>query len=112
MGKRTRSRQRSFGYNCSYQNMKCDELCKKDNLLICALDKHYYPYLTQFPPNTKLVIHDPTEYKTGSEFDISRFEVITIRSKVQEYLPKGHTICSTQSSIFQISTLNPRQSRL
>jgi hypothetical protein len=86
VGKRTESRQRSFGYNCSYQNMKCDELCKKDNLLICALDKHYYPYLTQFPPNTKLVIHDPTEYKTGSEFDISRFEVITIRSKVQEYL--------------------------
>jgi hypothetical protein len=86
VGKRTETRLRPFGYNCSYQNVECDELCKKDNLLICALDKHYYSYLSMFPPDTKLVIHDPTEYKTGKEFDISNFQIITIRSKVQEYL--------------------------
>ena len=102
ISKRNETKQRSFGYNCSYQNVSIDTLCQKDNLCICALDKHYYQYLPYFPNGTKLVIHDPTELKTMDQFklddksiDISKFKIITIRETVQSYLKNKFSIQST-----------------
>ena len=63
IGNRTEKSKRYFGYGVNYQNIILDDLLKKDNLMIVALDKHHYDYLDKFPNNTKLVIHDPADVK-------------------------------------------------
>ena len=59
--KRTENRKRYFGYNTEYQNKTIDSITKNQNIIITAVDKHYYEYLEHFPKDTLLVIHDPTE---------------------------------------------------
>ena len=61
--KRTEKNKRNFGYSVKYQNMNIEEILKLDNILITALDKHYYEYLDIFPDNTNIIIHDPNDYK-------------------------------------------------
>ena len=63
VGKKTEKKKRNYGYGVEYKNTKIDELIKKENILISAVDKHYWEYLKFFPKNTKIVIHDPTELK-------------------------------------------------
>ena len=58
---------RSFGYGVDYQNICIDELVKIPNLLVTAVDKHYWEILPLLPKDTKIVIHDPTELKTSSK---------------------------------------------
>ena len=49
---------RKFGYNTIYTNLSINEIVKLDNIIITALDKHYWQYLEYFPEGTILVIHD------------------------------------------------------
>ena len=65
------------------------------NLLITAVDKHYWPILSHLPPDTRIVIHDPTELKTSTknpnplvqgETLLNKYKVLTIRETVQRYL--------------------------
>ena len=92
IGKRTEKNKRNYGYGVQYQNIQIDELLKKENIMITALDKHYWEYIKLFPKGTKLVIHDPTELK-GKDNPIiellDHFEIITIREKVREFLKKN-----------------------
>ena len=95
IGKRTEKNTRDYGYNCKYQNLVIEDLIKKENLMITALDKHYYEYLQYFPKDTILVIHDPTELKNKSnplirDGLIDRFKIITIRQTVKDYLMKTY----------------------
>ena len=95
IGKRTEKNKRDYGYNCKYQNLVIEDLMKKENLMITALDKHYYEYLQYFPKDTILVIHDPTELKNKSnplirDGLIDRFKIITIRQTVKDYLMKTY----------------------
>ena len=95
IGKRTEKNKRNYGYNCKYQNLEIGDLMKLNNLMITALDKHYYEYLQYFPKNTILVIHDPTELKNKSnplirDGLIDRFKIITIRQTVKDYLMKTY----------------------
>ena len=95
IGKRTEKNTRDYGYNCKYQNLKIEDLMKLNNLMITALDKHYYEYLQYFPKDTILVIHDPTELKNKSnplirDGLIDRFKIITIRQTVKDYLMKTY----------------------
>ncbi len=97
---RNEKSKRNYGYNCKYQNLTIDNILKLDNLVITAIDKHYYKYLYSFPINTKIVIHDPTECKSSLKNPnplvestdknekplLTQFNVITIREKVQDYL--------------------------
>jgi len=97
IGKRTEKNMRDFGYMTRYQNIKIEELINKDNLMIIALDKHYYEYLKYFPKGTKLVIHDPTELKSKDNPLIkdnlfNNFEIITIRQTVKDYLKNTYDI--------------------
>ena len=89
IGKRTEPNKRDYGYGVKYQNLRIDELIQKENILITAVDKHYWKYLELFPKGTKIVIHDPTELK-GKENKLrellENFDVITIRKSVQEFL--------------------------
>ncbi len=99
IGKRSEKNTRDFGYMTRYQNIKIEELIEKDNLMIVALDKHYYEYLKYFPKNTKLVIHDPTELKNKNnpllkDKLIENFDIITIRQTVKDYLKKIYN-CET-----------------
>jgi len=99
IGKRTEKNLRDYGYNTKYHNLKIEDLIKKDNLMITALDKHYYEYLQYFPQGTLLVIHDPTELKNKSnplikDGLINRFKIITIRQTVKDYLMKTYNIDS------------------
>ena len=98
VGKRTEHRSRDYGYGIQYCNVKIDELIKKDNLLITAIDKHYYEYLDKFPLGTKIVIHDPTELKGKNNKIVElmdNFEIITIRETVREFLKKNYNKEST-----------------
>jgi hypothetical protein len=91
---------RNYGYECQYQNIDIGSVIKLKNILITAIDKHYYKYLNLFPENTKVIIHDPTECKPNKKTPnplvqttednektlLNHFKIITIRESVQEYL--------------------------
>ena len=95
IGKRTEKNKRNFGYGVVYQNTDIDELVKKPDLMITAIDKNYYEYLDKFHDSTSLIIHDPTEVK-NKEFveSIKRFTIYTIRKTVQKYLLDNFNIKS------------------
>ncbi len=101
IGKRTENFKRDYGYNVKYQNLRIDDILLKPNLVITALDKHYWKYLHLFPENTTIIIHDPTELK-GKDNPLPKllhkFNVITIRETVQKYLKDVYNI----ESIFKI----------
>ena len=63
ISKRSKKNKRNFGYETYYKNLRIDEIINLPNLVITALDKHYWEYLHLFPKNTILIIHDPTELK-------------------------------------------------
>ena len=97
IGKRSESNGRNYGYKVSYQNLKMEDILKKPNLMITAIDKHYYEYLPHFPKGTYLVIHDPTELKGKDNpvvKHIHNFRILTIRETVQKYLKDNFNIDS------------------
>ena len=97
IGKRSESNRRNYGYEVSYQNLKMGDILKKPNLMITAIDKHYYEYLPHFPKGTYLVIHDPTELKGKDNpvvKHIHNFRILTIRETVQKYLKDNFNIDS------------------
>lgn len=98
---------RDFGYECKYRNLSINEVIKLSNIMITAIDKHYWEYLYLFPSETQIVIHDPTECKLSksgnplvqlTEYNdrplLEYFKVITIRESVQEYLMNKFNIQS------------------
>ena len=91
IGKRTENRQRPFGYDITYQNLSIEDLLKKDNLLICCIDKKYYEYLPTIKDAT-IVIHDPTELKPPVLECLKRFKIITIRKTVSELLKTKYNL--------------------
>ena len=52
VGKRT-EKTRSFGYGVDYQNVSLEDLLKLPNLLVTAVDKHYWSILPHLPPSTR-----------------------------------------------------------
>ena len=56
---------RKFGYNTIYTNLSINDIIQKKNIIITALDKHFWKYLEYFPESTMLVIHDPGELKSN-----------------------------------------------
>ena len=103
VSKRTEKKVRSFGYGLDYQNICIDELIKIPNLLITAVDKHYWDILPLLPKDTRIVIHDPTEIKTSTKNPnplvqdtccLLNFKVYTIRETVQKYLTENFKIPS------------------
>ena len=99
---RTEKNKRKYGYGTEYKNMIIEDIIKLDNIIITAIDKNFYEYLSFFPENTKLVIHDPTELKNTKKNPnpliqdelLKKFKIITIRKTVQDYLKKEHNIDS------------------
>ena len=90
----------NFGYNVEYQNTKIEELIQKPNLLVTAVDKHYWEYLDMLPDGTRIVVHDPTELKGKDNNlvkNIKRFDVITIRKTDKEFLENTYQIHSILS---------------
>jgi hypothetical protein len=98
---------RDFGYECKYRNLSISEVIKLNNIVITAVDKHYWEYLHLFPPQTQIVIHDPTECKKSKNLNplvqctdhndkilLEHFKVITIRESVQEYLTNQFNVKS------------------
>ena len=94
IGKRTETRKRPFGYDITYQNITIEDLLKKDNLLICCIDKKYYEYLPKIKEAT-IVIHDPTELKAPVLECLKRFKIITIRPTVSELLKTKYDLDNT-----------------
>ena len=95
IGKRTEKNKRNYGYGVQYQNVKIDELIKKDNLVITAVDKHFSEYLHLFPKGTRIIIHDPTELKGKNNVLsnlLNHFEIITIRETVKEFIKENYNI--------------------
>jgi hypothetical protein len=101
--KRSESKVRSFGYGIDYQNVCLEDLLKLPNLLITAIDKHYWHIIPHLKPNTKIVIHDPTELKMSKTTPnplvqepklLNLFKVYTIRETVQKYLIENFKITS------------------
>lgn len=78
---------RKFGYGASYQNICRDHIKTLDNIIITAVDKHYYDILPLIPDGSEIVIHDPTEVKNIDILEhLIRFKVIVIRETMKEYL--------------------------
>ena len=107
ISKRNETFKRDFGYECKYRNMSIGEIIKLDNIVITAVDKHYWDYLHLFPADTEIIIHDPTECKKSKNKNplvqitdhndkplLNHFKVITIRESVQEYLMNQFNIKS------------------
>lgn len=98
IGKRTEPNKRDYGYGVKYQNLRIDDLIAKNNLVITAVDKHYWKYLHLFPKGTKIIIHDPTELK-GKENALrgllNHFDIITIRETVKKFLKDKYDVDST-----------------
>ena len=98
IAKRTEKNKRDYGYGISYQNTRIDELITKDNLVITAVDKHYWKYFHLFPKDTILIVHDPTELK-GKDNEIvkhiNHFKIITIRETVQKFIFDNYQIQTT-----------------
>ena len=92
IGKRTEPNEREYGYGVKYRNLRVDDILNLQDILITAVDKHYWKYLELFPKGTKVVIHDPTELK-GKENKLKElldnFDVITIRESVRDFLLKN-----------------------
>ena len=107
--KRSEKTTRPYGYGCTYQNLSLTDVLLLPNIMIVAVDKHYWTLLQFFPKDTELVIHDPTECKASSkskdgnplvqETDrgshlLQNFKVVTIRDTVQQYLKEVHGVSS------------------
>jgi len=98
---RTETNSRDFGYNVKYRNISKEELKNLNNILITAIDKHYYPILEFLPKNVSIVIHDPTEVKTSTKNPnpllkyLPKMNIITIRESVKNYLLENHHLKST-----------------
>ena len=101
VGNRTENNSRDYGYGVKYNNISKEDLKKMSNVLVTAIDKHYYPFLEFLPKSTSIIIHDPTEVKTSDKNPnpllnyLPKFKVYTIREAVQEYLVKNFKIKST-----------------
>jgi hypothetical protein len=104
VGKRTEKKVRPFGYGVDYQNVSLEDLLQLPNILITAVDKHYWHILPHLPPSTKIVIHDPTELKVSKSSPnplvqgpklLHLFKVYTIRETVQKYLLDNYKVSST-----------------
>jgi len=103
VSKRSEKKMRPYGYGVDYQNVSLEDLLKLPNLLITAIDKHYWSILPHLNPTTRIVIHDPTELKTSKSNPnplvqeqelLKKFKVYTIRETVQKYLLDNFTITS------------------
>ena len=101
--KKTEKNKRDYGYDCQYNNLCLADVLALDNILITAVDKHYWSFLHLFPKDTEIVIHDPTECKSSKSGNplidglspvLPNFRVITIRESVQNYLSETFQIDS------------------
>ena len=105
VSKRTEKNKRCFGYDSQYQNVSVEDAIQAKDILITAVDKHYWDILPKFPKSTSIVIHDPTEcqpnkkkpnplVQSGEHGDplLKTFHVITIRKSVQQYLKQVYKI--------------------
>lgn len=93
IGNKTEKKERDYGYNCKYRNLAPDDAAKLDNILIACIDKNYYKYLPSIKSAT-IVIHDPTELKEPLLEHLHRFNIITIRKSVQDFLKKKYGLKS------------------
>ena len=101
LSKKNESIQRNFGYDIMYQNFSLDNILQLKNILITAVDKHYWQYLHHFPKSTHVIIHDPTELKPSKTINpfiqgdnplLNQFKIITIRESVQKYIQENYKI--------------------
>ena len=91
IGNKTESKTRPYGYDVNYQNVSINDLVKKPNLLITAIDKNYYQHLPKIK-NATIVIHDPTELKPEVLEVLKRFKVLTIRETVNKLLKDKYNV--------------------
>lgn len=110
VGKRTEKRKnnaprlREYGYGTHYQNYHINDIISLPNIIITAIDKNFYKYISQFPDNTCIVIHDPTEIKGKKAKELldnlHRFRIITIRKTI-------HTLLKTKYNLSNIFLHHP-----
>jgi hypothetical protein len=86
IGKRTEKQIRDFGYGLAYKNISINAAKKSENGIITAVDKNYIEAAKQLKRSHKLVIHDPTEIRPETKVLLDRFEIITIRKTVHDFL--------------------------
>ena len=85
LSKRCETRQRSFGYGCSYKNIS---KLPKAPIVVAAVGKHFYSQLETLPVGTVIVIHDPTELRSQIVREqLNRFRVIVIRESMLRHIP-------------------------
>ena len=88
LAKRTEKTLRPFGYGTKYRNIKVSDL-SGTNLIVCV-DRKHLNRLYDFADGTFLVIHDPAEVSARTIPLFRRFQLITIRKSVQDYLVRTY----------------------
>jgi hypothetical protein len=102
IGNNTEKKKRKYGYGVEYRNLIIEDILNLKDIMITAIDKQYYQYLHLFPPRTKLVIHDPTELRTGKKKNplidnklLYNFDIYVIRKSVRDYIKREYNIDTT-----------------
>lgn len=80
---------KNFGYGIQAKVITENELFMLENIIISALDKNYIKTAMKLK-NCSLVLHDPTELKSGIEPFLKNFTVITIREAFQKLLKEKY----------------------
>ena len=83
---------RDFGYDIKYKNITLDHLLEKKDLLITVIKDNFFQVISELEEKTSskknkfLVIHDPRDISNRMIPYLKKWNLITIRKTMQDYL--------------------------
>jgi len=91
LSKNNEKKSRNFGYNIKYKNINLDNLQERKDLLITVIKDNYFKIFSELNEkgslNTKfLVLHDPRDLSSRMIPYLKKWNLITIRKTMQDYL--------------------------
>lgn len=88
-----------FGYGVKYRILSVQNIVKRRNLLVAFAAESHVQILGEFPPGTRLVIHDRNQVELVKALSakklLTKFVVITVQQSVKTFLQNQYNICST-----------------
>ena len=99
---KTKKKLRDFGYGIKYKNINFNKLLDKKDVLITIIKDNFFPTISELDEKNKrtlnnkfLVIHDPRDISTRMIPYLKKWNLITIRKTMQDYLKQRYDLDST-----------------